>query len=57
VGGQGGPASAFLFAELYRLAFMVGKDLVAPRSGGRVIRPTEKIDLKALVKAFRPEGR
>jgi hypothetical protein len=56
VGGQGGPASAFPFAELYRLAFMVGKDLVAARSGGRVIGPTEKIDLNALVKSFRPEG-
>jgi len=29
---------------------------VAPRSGGRVIRSTEKIDLNALVKSFRPEG-
>jgi LmbE family N-acetylglucosaminyl deacetylase len=57
VGGQGGPASAFPFAELYRLAFMVGKDLVAPRSGGQVIGPTERIDLKALVKSFWPEGR
>jgi LmbE family N-acetylglucosaminyl deacetylase len=57
VGGQGAPASTFPFAELYRLAFMVGKDLVAPRSGSRVIGTTEKIDLNALVKSFRPEGR
>jgi len=56
VGGQGGAAPDFPFAELYHLAFMAGKDLVAPRPGGRVIGPAEKIDLQDLVKSFWPEG-
>ena len=55
VGGQGGPAPEFDFAELYHLAFMAGKNLVAPRPGGRVIGPAEKIDLQDLSKSFWPE--
>jgi len=54
VGGQGGAAPDFPFAELYHLAFMSGKNLVAPRPGGRVIGVTEKINVAELVQAFWP---
>jgi LmbE family N-acetylglucosaminyl deacetylase len=56
VGGQGGPAPDFPFAELYRVVFMAGRNLVAPRPGGRVLGPTEKIDWQDLIASFRPEG-
>ena len=56
VGGQGGPAPDFEFAELYHLAFMAGRNFVAPRPGGRVIGPAEKIELHDLIKSFWPEG-
>ena len=56
VGGQGGPAYAFPFAELYRVTFMKGKEWVAPKAGGRVIGPQEKIDFPNLLTAFRPDG-
>ena len=55
VGGQGGPAPDFAFAELYHWAFLAGKNLVAPRPGGRVIGPADKIDLQDLIKSFWPE--
>lgn len=55
VGGQGGPAPDFPFAELYHWTFMSGKNLVAPRPGGRVLGPSEKIDLHDLSKSFWPE--
>jgi LmbE family N-acetylglucosaminyl deacetylase len=56
VGGQGGPAPEFTFAELYRVTFLKGKQQVAPRPGGRIIGPEEKIDLDAILDAFRPDG-
>jgi LmbE family N-acetylglucosaminyl deacetylase len=56
VGGQGGPAPAFPFAELYRLAFMKGRELIAPKPGGRIIGPAEKIDLADIIGHFKPEG-
>ncbi len=54
VGAQGGPAPEFPFAELYRLDFMAGKNLVAPRPSGRIIGPAEKIDWQNLIESFRP---
>jgi len=57
VGGQGGPAYAFPFAELYRVAWMFGKELTASAPGGRVIGPEEKIDFADLLKHFWPKGR
>jgi len=56
VGGQGGAAPDFPFAELYHLAFMAGRNLVAPRPGGRVVPPSEKINLQELVKTFQPDA-
>jgi LmbE family N-acetylglucosaminyl deacetylase len=56
VGGQGAAAPDFPFAELYRLVFMAGRNLLAPRPGGRVIGPSEKIDLQDLLKSFWPES-
>jgi LmbE family N-acetylglucosaminyl deacetylase len=55
VGAPGGPAPDFPFAELYRLVFLSGRNWVAPRPGGRVIAPGEKIDWKDLVRIFWPE--
>jgi len=49
VGGQGGPAPDFPFAELYRVTFMKGKEIVAAKPGGRIVGPTEKIDTAWLV--------
>ena len=56
VGGQGGPAPAFPFAELYRVSFMKGGELIAPKAGGRIVGPAEKIDLAEIVEQFKPEG-
>jgi LmbE family N-acetylglucosaminyl deacetylase len=56
VGGQGGPAPDFPFAELYRVTFMKGKEVVAPKPGGRIVGPMEKIDVAWLLEQFRPEG-
>ena len=56
VGGQGGAAPDFPFAELYRLVFMAGRNWVAPRPGGRVIGPAEKIAWQDLIKGFWPEA-
>jgi len=55
VGGQGGAAPHFPFAELYRLVFLSGRKVLAPRPGGRVIGPDEKIDWQDLLKSFWPE--
>ena len=55
VGGQGGPAPDFSFAELYRLVFMAGRNWVAPRTGGRVIGPAEKIAWQELIESFWPQ--
>ncbi|MFZ0960994.1 MAG: PIG-L family deacetylase [Terriglobia bacterium] len=54
IGGQGGAAPDFPFAELYRLVFVAGKNLVEPRTGGRVIGPAEKIDWQDLIRSFWP---
>ena len=56
VGGQGAQAQSFPFAELYRVTFMRGKDVVGPRPGGVILGPAEKIDLESLAKRFWPDG-
>jgi N-acetylglucosamine malate deacetylase 1 len=65
VGGQGGPAGRFAFAELYRLVFMRGPvppgtgrggELREPAPGGVVIRPKDKIDFGAVIRNFRPQS-
>jgi len=56
VGGQGGAAPDFPFAELYRLVFVAGRNWIEPRPGGRMIGPAEKIDWQDLIKGFWPEG-
>jgi len=55
VGGQGGPAFPFPFADLYRVTFLKGREKVAPKPGGRVVKPNEKIDFAALIEGFRPD--
>jgi N-acetylglucosamine malate deacetylase 1 len=54
VGGQGGAAHPYLFAELYNVRFMKGKEIVAPRAGGSVIAPRQKASLETIVAPFRP---
>jgi LmbE family N-acetylglucosaminyl deacetylase len=54
VGGVGGSAPDFPFAELYRVTFMKGKQQIPPRPGGIIIGPAEKIDWAAVLDQFRP---
>lgn len=54
IGGQGAAACNFKFAELYRVNFMQGRRLVAPRPGGRIVGPREKIDVAWLKEHFGP---
>ena len=56
VGGQGAAAQSFPFAELYRVTFMRGTEVVRPRPGGVVVGPAERIDPASLAARFRPEG-
>jgi LmbE family N-acetylglucosaminyl deacetylase len=56
VGGQGGEAFTFPFAELYRVTFLTGKGRVEPRPGGRILALEDRADLEAVVGPFRPEG-
>ena len=56
VGGQGAAAQRFTFAELYRVAFISGKEVVEARPGGVVVSPEEKIDAATLANRFRPQA-
>jgi N-acetylglucosamine malate deacetylase 1 len=56
VGGQGGAGAPFLFAELYRVTFMRGWELVDSRPGGRLVAPHETFGLEELLAQFRPAG-
>ena len=55
VGKAGGPAPDFPFAELYCVVFLAGRNWVAPRPGGRIVGPSEKIDWKELITNYWPE--
>ncbi|HEV2495985.1 MAG TPA: PIG-L family deacetylase [Terriglobia bacterium] len=55
VGGQGAAAQHFTFAEIYRVAFVSGKEIVEPLPGGAFVGPTEKVDAATLAKLFRPK--
>ena len=57
VGGQGGPAPDFPFAELYRVTFMKGREVIQPKPGGCIVGPGEKIDAAWLTAQFWPEER
>lgn len=54
VGGQGGPAYKFAFAQLAHVAFMKGKEIVPPKSGGKVIGPEQKLTVDLLRELFLP---
>lgn len=56
LGGQGGAAQRYFFAELYRVTFMKGGEVVEPKPGSVIIGPKEKVDVKGLVGKFLPEG-
>ncbi len=53
VGGQGGPARAFPFAELYNVNFATREGITRSRAAGLTIGPEEKIDLKSIVAHFK----
>ena len=57
VGGQGAAAVSFPFAELYRVNFMGGEGLIAPKPGGRIVGPAETVDAAWLTAQFRPGGK
>jgi LmbE family N-acetylglucosaminyl deacetylase len=57
VGGQGAAAYSFPFAELYRVNFMKGGELIAPKATGRVVGPTETIDAAWLTAEFWLDGK
>ncbi len=52
VGGQGGPARAFPFAELYNVSFVTISGIVSSRAKGLTIGPEERLDLNLIVKHF-----
>jgi N-acetylglucosamine malate deacetylase 1 len=52
VGGQGAAAQDFTFAELYRVTFMQGKEVLAPQTGGVIVGPTEKVEAGSLAARF-----
>jgi len=56
VGGQGAEGQAFAFAELYRVTFMKGREVIPPRPGGRIVRPEEPIDVAWLRNQFGPDA-
>lgn len=56
VGGQGGAGAPILFAELYRVTFMRGREILDPRPGGRLVTPDELFGLQELLAQFRPAG-
>lgn len=55
-GRPGGAAQRYFFAELYRVTFMKGGEVVEPRPGSVIIGPKEKVNVKGLVGKFLPEG-
>ncbi len=55
VGGQGAAAQPFPFAELYRVTVVKGREVFTPRLGGRIVGPTDKIDVAWLTTQFSPE--
>jgi LmbE family N-acetylglucosaminyl deacetylase len=57
VGGQGAAAYSFAFAELYRVNFMKDGEMIAPKSTGRVVGPTEAIHAAWLTAEFWPQGK
>lgn len=55
VGGQGAAAQSFPLAEIYNVAFVSAKGRLPARPGGRIITPTQKVDLAWLKSQFSPE--
>ncbi len=54
VGGQGAAAQPFTFAELYRVIFVRGRDVLGPQPGGLILNPSEPVDLAKIVVRFMP---
>jgi len=56
VGGQGAAAQPFTFAELYRVIFVRGREILGPQPGGLILNPSEPVDLAKIVARFRTQG-
>jgi len=54
ISGQGAPAHPFVFAELYHVVWMAGKDRFPARPGCYVVEPDAKLDLDLLRSRFSP---
>lgn len=52
VGGQGGPARAFPFAELYNVCFATREGITRSSAAGLSIGPDEKLDLNSILEHF-----
>jgi N-acetylglucosamine malate deacetylase 1 len=56
VGGQGAAARDFIFAEIYNVAFMKGREILPAKAGGCIIEPNVRIDLQWLKAQFSPQA-
>lgn len=54
VGGQGAAAQDFLFAELYRVTFVRGSQILQPQVRGRIVPPASKINVAWIIEQFLP---
>jgi LmbE family N-acetylglucosaminyl deacetylase len=57
VGGQGAPAQAYPFAEIYRIRFVSRNGLIAPKPGGKMVGPEDPLNFALLKKWFWPGNR
>jgi LmbE family N-acetylglucosaminyl deacetylase len=54
IGGQGRAVQPFAFAELYRVGFRRGSEVILPRPGGHILSPLELVTLHGLRRQFWP---
>ena len=52
VGGQGAAGQPFTFAELYRVIFIRGREILGPQPGGLIIGPTHHVQLDTPMENF-----
>ncbi|HEV2380514.1 MAG TPA: PIG-L family deacetylase [Terriglobia bacterium] len=56
VGGQGAAVQPFVFAELYRVSFRRGREVIGPTPGNHILLPSEKASLDWLRAEFSGQG-
>ncbi len=54
--GGGAAAQPFTFAELYRVIFVRGREILGPQPGGVILNPSEPADLAKIAARFRTRG-